>query len=458
MTRWIVEGGRPLRGAVAVGGAKNAAFKAMIAALLGKEETLLVNVPDVGDVARTAEMIRLLGGAVSRVGPNAVVIDPRSLHAARLPEALGRRSRASFLLVGPLLARSGEVELPLPGGDRIGRRPLDRAVAGLRAMGAEVEESGGWLRVRGRGLRGTRYRFPKNTHTGTEALILVAITARGRTVLENAAQEPEVDDLLRLLVGMGARARRVAPRRIEIEGGAELRGTRHRVMSDRNEAISFACMALATVGDVRISPVDRRVLHAFLALLRRMGAAWEVRGEELRVSWARPLRGLEIETRPHPGVMTDWQPLLLTLLTQAWGTSLVHETVFENRFGYVKDLARMGARIELFNPPVANASRLYGFNPEDDRPEYRHAARVEGPTPLRGIVAEVADVRAGATLVLAALAARGETTISGVEHVERGYERFAERLRSLGADIAVREAVPVHPEPAGAARPPAPPA
>ncbi|MCI0585548.1 MAG: UDP-N-acetylglucosamine 1-carboxyvinyltransferase [Planctomycetes bacterium] len=439
---WLVEGGRPLRGAVAVGGAKNAAFKAMIAALLGREETLLENVPEVGDVERTAEMIRILGASVRRVGPNALQVDPRGLRSATLPADLARRSRASLLFAGPLLARSREVELPLPGGDRIGRRPLDRALAGLRAMGAEVEPSEGGVRLRADGLRGARFRFPKSTHTGTEALVLAGLVARGRTVLENAAQEPEVDDLLRMLAGMGARARRVAPRRIEIEGGRALRGTRHRILPDRNEAVSFACMALATIGEIRISPVDRRALDSFLRLLTRLGAGWEVLGKVLHVGWTRPLRPIEVETRPHPGVMTDWQPLLVTLLTQAWGTSVVHETVFENRFGYVPDLLRMGARIELFSPPVAHPAKLYGFNPEDDRPGLRHAARIEGPTALRATEAAVSDVRAGATLLMAALAARGETAIAGIEHVERGYERFADRLRSLGASVREREAEP----------------
>jgi UDP-N-acetylglucosamine 1-carboxyvinyltransferase len=341
------------------------------------------------------------------------------------------------MFVGPLLSRCREVELSLPGGDRIGRRPLDRHIAGLEAMGAEVREAGQVVYVRSQGLKGTRYRFPKNTHTGTETLILAAVMAQGQTILENAAQEPEVDDLIRMLNQMGAKIQRVESRTIVIEGVSELSGTTYRVMSDRNEVVSFACMALATKGAVSIKPVDLGTVGAFLDQLKQIGAGYEVQDQILRVWYDGPLQATDIQTAPHPGIMSDWQPLLVTLLTQAQGTSVVHETVFESRFGYVKDLLRMGAQIELFNPPVANPQDFYNFNWEDERPEYQHAARIHGPTRLHGIETKVPDVRAGATLVLAALTAQGESRISGVEHIERGYEHLDERLQSLGARIEV---------------------
>jgi len=400
---------------------------------------VLENVPNVGDVHLAGEMIRFLGGNVERINRNTIAVDPSSVTGCRIPPELGEKSRASSMFVGPLLARRCEVELSLPGGDRIGRRPLDRHIAGLEAMGAEVHEAGRVIHVKSHRLKGCRYRFPKNSHTGTETLILAAVMARGQTILENAAQEPEVDDLISLLNQMGAKIQRVEPRTIVIEGVDELSGTTYRVMSDRNEVISFACMALATKGAVSIEPVDPGSVSAFLEHMKQIGAGCEVQGQTLWVWHKEPLRATHIQTAPHPGIMTDWQPLLVTLLTQAQGTSVVHETVFENRFGYVKDLLRMGAQIELFNPPVENPQEFYNFNWEDDRPEYRHVAKISGPTPLQGVEIQVPDVRAGATLVLAALTAQGESRISGVGQIERGYEHLDQRLRSLGARIEVRE-------------------
>ncbi len=435
MKQWAIQGGQPLRGRVTVSGAKNVAFKLMIAALLGKEETILTNVPDVGDVELAGAMIDLLGGRVERLDRTTVRIDPRSVTSCTIPSELAKQSRASFMFIGPLIARCHEVTLPLPGGDRIGHRPLDRHVAGLVALGAEVDQSRNQISVRGRSLKGTRYRFPKNTHTGTETLILVAVKAEGQTILDNAAQEPEIDDLIAMLNGMGAKIRRIEPRTIIIEGVQELRGATHEIISDRNEIISFACMALATNGEIWIDRVTPEHIEAFLDQLEQIGAGFEVQESSLHIWRKGLLKPTQVMTAPHPGFMSDWQPLLTTLMTQATGTSVVHETVFEQRFGYVEDLCRMGARIELFDPLVKQPEEVYNFNLEDDRPEYRHAARIYGPTPLRGIEATVADVRAGATLVQAALTAQGQTTLSGVEHIERGYDDLDERLRGLGANL-----------------------
>jgi UDP-N-acetylglucosamine 1-carboxyvinyltransferase len=313
---------------------------------------------------------------------------------------------------------------------------LDRHLAGLVAMGADVDQSRNEITVRGCNLKGTRYRFPKNTHTGTETLILVAARAPGRTILENAAQEPEIDDLITMLNGLGAEIHRVEPRTIVIDGVDELQGATHEVMSDRNEVVSFACMALATKGDVWIDPVQPQHIEAFLEQLDKMGAGFEVQGSSVHVWYTGPLKPTQVMTAPHPGFMTDWQPLLTTLMTQAEGTSVIHETVFEQRFGYVEELRDMGANIELFNPPVERPDEFYNFNLEDDRPAYRHAARIHGLTPLHGMEAVVTDVRAGATLVQAALTAQGESMLSGIEHIERGYDDLDQRLRKLGARIA----------------------
>jgi UDP-N-acetylglucosamine 1-carboxyvinyltransferase len=407
----------------------------MIAALLSPEETILENVPDVGDVQLATQMIEFLGGQVEILNPHSVRIDPQKVSGCELPPDLAKKSRASFMFAGPLLARCEEIVLPRPGGDRIGQRPIDRHLAGLETLGAEVQLKSEAIRVRSRGLKGTRFQFHKNTHTGTETLIMAAVLAEGQTILENAAQEPEVDELISFLNCMGANILRVKPRTIIIEGVPTLRGTIHEVMPDRNEAVSFACMALATKGDVWIERVRCAQLNAFLQQLKNIGAGFEVHESSLHVWYSGQLKPIHVRTAPHPGVMSDWQPLLTTLMTQANGTSVVHETVFERRFDYVEELQKMGADIELFQPSVANPDEVYNFNLEDDAKDNFHAVRIHGPTPLHGIEVEVKDVRAGATLVQAALTAQGQTAISGVGHIERGYEGLDARLRELGASI-----------------------
>lgn len=432
---WIVRGGRPLSGEVTVGGAKNTAFKLMIAALLADDMSVLENVPDVGDTRTVTDMIRALGGRVEWISGGSLTVDPRGLERWVLPSELALRCRASILFAGPLVARLGEAVIPLPGGDRIGRRPVDRHLAGLAELGVEVRDEGGLLHLSVRRWRATRYRFPKNTHTGTETLLLAAACAPGETLLENAACEPEVDDLIAFLTKMGGRVERLAERTIRVQGGARLHGAHHRVMPDRNEAVTYACAALISRGDVTIHQAQREHLTAFLEVLEAMRAGYRADTDRLRVWYERPLQPVTITTSPHPGFMTDWQPLLAAVLTQAEGVSIIHETVFENRFGYVPSLRRMGARIELFNPPVTDPDAVYNFNPWDARPDDFHAARIIGPTRLRGADLQATDVRGGAALVLAALTAEGESTLAGIEHIERGYEHLDATLRSLGADI-----------------------
>jgi len=433
--RWRIRGGRPLLGRVRVSGAKNTAFKAMSAALLADGPSILENVPDVEDVRLVACAIEELGGRAVRLAPTTWLIDPRPLNKSQVSACPLERTRASSLLLVPLLVRFGEALVPEPRGDRIGRRPLDRTLAGLEALGARVEQRGEHLLVRAARLRGTRYRFPKNTHTGTETLLLAAACAQGETILENAAQEPEVDDLIAFLNAMGARICRTSERTIRIEGGAPLHGARHRVMPDRNEAVTFACAALATRGEVEIEGARMTDVRAFLDVLEKIGAGSTCRETTWRVWYRGPLRPVVIQTAPHPGFMTDWQPLIAPVLTQAEGVSIIHETVFENRFHYARELQRMGARIEFFRPAVENPDAVYNFNLEDDRPEFFHAIRILGPTPLRPATVRATDIRGGAALVIAALAARGESVIEGIEHLERGYERLDIALRSLGAEI-----------------------
>jgi UDP-N-acetylglucosamine 1-carboxyvinyltransferase len=282
---------------------------------------------------------------------------------------------------------------------------------------------------------GTNYRFTKNSHTGTEALIMAAVLASGKTVLENAALEPEIDDLIEMLTTMGARIRRRYHRVIEIEGVPSLHGTIHRVMPDRNEAVSYAVAALATKGDIIVENAKREHLEAFLEKLEETGGGYEIGRYGIRFYYRGPLRATDVVTEPHPGFMTDWQPLWAVVLTQSVGTSIIHETVFPTRFQYLKDLQTMGAKASLFNPEVKYFDKTYNFNRHDDHPSFYHAAKITGLTPLKAGNFTVKDLRMGATLVLAAIAAKGTTTLHGTEHIDRGYEDLPGRLNSLGASI-----------------------
>jgi UDP-N-acetylglucosamine 1-carboxyvinyltransferase len=433
---WHIEGGEPLRGRIEVAGAKNVVVKLMIATLLAKDETTLTNVPDVGDVDSAGEMITLLGGEVERLGANSIRICPEGISKHELPKDLAQKSRASTMFAGPLLTRHGEAVLPMPGGDRIGRRPLNWHFDGLKKLNVEVRQGEEAISLRTSKLKAGSYRFPKNTHTGTETLILAAVLAEGQTVLENAAQEPEIDDLIAMLNRMGARIRRTSVRTIVVQGVPELTGTTYEIMSDRNEQVSFSCMALATKGDLWIDKAEPEYLESFLQYMVKTGAGIEVLSNAIHVWYqGESLKPLQVKTQPHPGFMTDWQPLLTTLLTQANGVSTVHETVFDRRFDFVDELIEMGAKIELMNPNVENPEAVYNFSWQDRPRDDLHAARIHGPTPLHGIHVQVTDVRAGASLVQAALMAEGQTSIVGVDHIERGYERLVPRLHALGANI-----------------------
>jgi UDP-N-acetylglucosamine 1-carboxyvinyltransferase len=435
MARFLIEGGQPLRGKVSLLGAKNSSFKLMIAALLSDEESVITNIPQIGDVKDVLEIIKVLGGKVKKREPHSYSLSGRGLSDLKIPQFWGEKSRSSCLFIGPFLARFGQAIFPCPGGDKIGQRPIERHLEGLKVMGVEVDRKDGFFRAKVKKLKGTRYRFAKNTHTGTENLVMAAVLAEGKTVLENAAQEPEIDDLISFLNKMGAKIKRAQPRTIEIEGVKKLKAAVHQVMFDRNEAITFACAALATKGDVLVKNAQEEHLKAFLERLKEIGAGVEVLNGGIRFFYRQPLKATDIVTRPHPGFMTDWQPLWTVLMTQAEGESIISETIFENRFGYVPYLQKMGAKIKFFNPQVKNPKQFYNFNIEDDQPGSFHALRVNGPTRLRGAKISIPDVRAGATLTLAALTAQGKTILLNVDHIDRGYENLDGRLRQLGAKI-----------------------
>ena len=435
MAKFIIKGGQPLKGTVRIGGAKNASFKLMIASLLASGESKLLNISKIGDVEITKEIIKDLGAKVHSPGERTVFINPDSLKTPKIPKDFGYQSRASIMFAGPLLARFGRAYLPFPGGDQVGRRPVERHLEGLKRLGAKVDFNNGFIQLSCKKLKGAKYRFVKNTHTGTETMIMAAVKAQGETLLENAAQEPEIDDLINYLNKMGAKVKRLANRRIKIQGVQDLKGKIYRPMPDRNEAVSYACAALGTKGDIIIENARKEHLSAFLEKVEEAGGKFEVGNYGLRFWYEKPLRATDITTKPHPGFMTDWQPLWTTLMTQAEGESRIIETIYEYRLGFTKDLVKMGAKIELFNPKVFDPKNFYNFNLQDDKPSNFHAAKVFGPTSLQGKELVVSDIRAGATLTLAALIAQGKSIISGVEEINRGYEDLDIRLRKLGAAI-----------------------
>lgn len=439
MKQYRVVGGVPLNGCVRLGGAKNSSYKLMIAALLGTQESRLLNFSRISDVEEVAQIIEQLGGGVRRAGERALYIQPDTLHSYVIKPSSRDQGRSTTLFIPVLVAKFGEAIVPLPGGDQIGKRPLDRHLAGLEAMGVRLERFDGVLKATADQLVGTTYRFEKNSHTGTETLLLAAVLAKGTTVLENAAEEPEIDDLINFLNDMGAHIRRRPGRIIEITGQPNLTGAIHQIMPDRNEAVSYACAALMTKGDIVIENAREADLTAFLDAVRAIGGGYEVGQYGIRFFYKGQLRATDIVTQVHPGFMTDWQPLFTTVLTQCQGQSIIHETIHQDRFQHVIPLVEMGAQIELFNPAVEFPDKTYNFNLADDHENAYHAIRISGSTPLHGIDMTVHDLRHGATLLNAAMAASGTSVIQGVHHIDRGYEELSTRLISMGAHIEQQE-------------------
>lgn len=438
MDELIIEGGTPLKGEVEVSGAKNMVLPAVVAGLLTDEEVILENVPLISDLALMIKIARGLGADI-KLTNHTLILKAIDFKKHRIPLEIAAKLRTSFMMIVPLLARLGKAEIPNPGGCRIGARPIGRPIEGLETLGAKIayDSTDGYFHASLNKFVGGSFKFEKNTHTGTEMLILAAVLASGQTVLENAAQEPEVDDLIRLLNQMGAKIKRTKPRTIVIDGVKKLSGTSYKIMSDRNEAVTFAVAALVTKGDIFVRGSQRENLRAFLEKLDEAGVGWEPSETGTRFFYQRELKKTNVKTAPHPGFMTDWQAPWTLLMTQARGESEVCETIYENRFQYTQELVKMGAKISLFNPKISNPETFYNFDLADEKEDYRHAAKIVGPSPLHNAVLTIPDLRAGATLVLAALAARGRSYLAGVHHIDRGYENFAGRLKNLGANIKI---------------------
>jgi UDP-N-acetylglucosamine 1-carboxyvinyltransferase len=437
MTKLIIAGGTPLYGSVRVGGAKNASYKIMVASLLAQTPSRLLNLPNIAEVEFTGNLIRTLGGQVEKKGERMLWLDPTNLNRHVISAKAGEFSRASTIFLPVLLSKFGHAQVPIPGGDKIGKRPLERHFDGLQALGAKISLQGQTITATlpKQHFYGTTYRFAKNSHTGTETLLLAAVLAHGTTILENAATEPEVQDLINFLNEMGGHIKLIRPRTYEIVGTPKLHGAIYKIMPDRNEVVSYAVAAIATKGDVVVENAREKDLLAFLHQLTLIGAGYEIGEFGIRFFYHQPLRATDITTQIHPGFMTDWQPLWATLISHAQGTSIIHETVMQNRFQYVSPLQQMGAQIEFFNPPVSNPEVTYNFNLSDEVKDTPHAIKIHGPTHFKSGSFTVHDLRAGATLILTALAAKGVTTLENVEQIDRGYEKLDSRLRQLGAKI-----------------------
>ncbi len=435
MAKFIINGGRPLRGAVTLGGAKNASFKLMIAAMLADSESRLLNLSHIGDVDITKKTMEALGVGVVECGPRTMFINPSKVSSSQIPQFAGEKSRASTLFASILLKQTGKAIIPQPGGCVLGARPIDRHLEALESLGVKIFNKENSVELVTSGLIGNKYRFAKKTHTGTECFILAAVKAKGRTIIENAGQEPEIDDLIDYLNKMGARIERKQGNVIIIEGVDKLHGSIHKVMPDRNEAVSYACAALATKGDIVVENARKQDLAAFLDLVDKAGGKYETSGYGIRFWYEKPLKAVSIKTAPHPGFMTDWQPLWSVVMTQAMGVSEIIEAVHHNRFQFTKLLNQMGADIKLFNPQIDNPEDYYEFNIKDAQSGEYHGAKITGPTPLRSVDVVVPDLRAGATLTIAALMAPGVNSVDNIEHIDRGYENLDISLSQLGADI-----------------------
>ncbi len=424
---WRIEPSGPLRGDVTVRGSKNAVTKHLVAAVLGSSPSVVHNCPDIGDVGITADMLRALGCTVEIDGDR-VTVDPAGLDSGDVPLSFSGLNRIPILLVGPLLHRVGEVSIPLVGGDRIGNRPIDFHVSALRSMGAEVELTADGLRAKATQLHGARIRLPFPSVGATETVLLTAAMAEGRTLLDNAALEPEVIELALFLQRMGARIEMRPNRRFVIEGVADLAGAAHRLAGDRIEAFSYLVAGLVTGGRVRVRGCAQDRLVTAISTLHRMGARFEITDEWVAAE-ADELLPAVVQTDTHPGFMTDWQPPLVVLFTQCDGMSVLHETVFENRFTYVDALRTMGARVEVHDTALGVPDYRLALS------EAYQTAAVHGPTVLHGAAITMPDVRGGFAYVIAAAAADGVSDLHDVHHLERGYHHPLEAFVELGLDV-----------------------
>lgn len=414
MENIVIQGGTPLVGSVESSGAKNAALPLLAAAILADGPVTFHRIPHLNDISTMTNLLAWQGAEISYDDHDCLHIDTRKANKPEAPYEMVKTMRASSLVLGPLLVRFGEAKVSLPGGCAIGARPIDLHLKGLEVMGAKIEVEHGMVIAKApNGLHGGRIVFDQVTVTGTENLMMAAVLAKGETVLENAAREPEVVNLADSLRHLGAKITGDGTDSITIQGVERISGGDIYTISDRIEAATYLAAGLITGGDVTVTKTDPKLLEAFLARVKEAGATVETGADFIRCASHGRLKAVNFHTMPHPGFPTDLQAQFMAMMCVADGTSLISETIFENRFMHVQELVRMGADIQLDG----------------------HTAAVKGIKRLSGAPVMATDLRASASLVLAGVAAEGETVISRVYHIDRGYERIEEKMRSLGANI-----------------------
>ena len=435
MDQLVVRGPTRLTGEVVIPGAKNSVSKLLAASMLTSGTSEFSNVPRIEDTAVTLDICKSLGTVLETPRARFLQVTTESLGSSEVPHKLARKNRLSVMMLAALLHRTGEAVIPGAGGDRIGVRPVDFHIAAYRKMGADVEIRDDAYVLRSDGLCGTEIILPYPSVSATENILMAGALAKGRTYIRNAAIEPEVIEVALFLQKMGAIIEHKLDRTFVVEGVGQLTGAAHEIMPDRLVAATIGTAALVTEGDVFLKHARQRDMLSFLNTIRKIGGSFQVQSDGIRFFHRGKLRPIAMETSVHPGFMTDWQPPFVVLLTQAAGMSVIHETVFEDRFGYVEELKRMGADIEIYD------SCLGGTQCRFTEKGYRHSAVIRGPTRLKGADLEIPDLRAGFTQLIAAVAADGESRLSGVEHIDRGYEQIDETLRSLGASIERKNGV-----------------
>lgn len=415
MDKLLITGGKPLKGDITVSGAKNAALPIVAAALLSAQPLRLANVPHLADIATLSTLLEGMGCTVTRGEDDVLCVSAAHIHTTEAPYELVKTMRASILVLGPLLARFGKAKVSLPGGCAIGQRPVDQHIKGLQALGADIVVEAGYIYAsapKGR-LQGASVRTDMITVTGTENLLMAACLAQGETTLENAAREPEVTDLAHLLVSMGAKISGIGTDRLVIQGVDALHGASHAVMPDRIEAGTFLCAVAAAGGEITLRNADAASMGATLDKLRECGLSIAVEGANIHAKMDVLPTAVSFQTREYPGFATDMQAQVMAVNTVAAGVATVSEHIFENRFMHVQELARLGANIAIDG----------------------HTAVVRGVRQLQGAPVMATDLRASACLVIAGLAAQGQTTVERIYHLDRGYDRMEEKLRAVGADI-----------------------
>jgi UDP-N-acetylglucosamine 1-carboxyvinyltransferase len=427
-----IKGGQPVVGEIRCLGAKNFTTKAMVAALLADSPTMLTNVPPIGDVTITIEMLNSIGVKLDMVDNGTLIIDPSHMRASNVPVPHSGSNRVPILMLGALLHRFKKVSVPFVGGDAIGRRSVDFHLGAIEQFGGEVEVSDdGFTASRNGGLKGTHVKLPYPSVGATETCLYLGVLAEGRTTISNAAIEPEVFELITMLRAMGAIIFTSSGRDIRIEGVKRLSGTHMKVMGDRIEAASWACLACASNGDITVHGIRPETLGNFLSYYQQVGGGVELlEASSIRFFRKAPLRPAIIETDVYPGFSTDWQQPFAVLLSQANGISIIHETVHENRFGYLKALDTLGAKTQLTTHCLGGVECRYRES------SFEHSAIITGPTPFTA-VEQIAtpDLRAGLAYVIAAAVARGTTMVTGVDMLERGYGDIVPRLAAMNLNI-----------------------